>query len=431
MKKITLVLGGIRSGKSFFAETLAEKYDRKPVYVATMMSCSCDQETAARIACHQTRRSGQYETIEAPYELTGVLDRFQNRTVLVDCLTLNLSNRLTATEEYLDLEELIESDEEYLLELQEIIVKNNLNVIFVSNEVGHAPVEMNTLGRFFQDLQGRWNRTVAAYADEVYMVEAGIPRLLKKEKRFPFRVSCPSYVLPTGYVENVTYALGKVDDVQLLAFDWLPEDPLFKEETLSTLRYLAADGGLTYSLHMPVNPKVFVDFEGRLQSTLKIIEKTESLNISAFTFHYDLPEGKEWKDLKKAEIKQVDDCYIRFFKAVKAVYPQLEIALENTASPLSALDKVVNQCGLSYAVDLGHLHVQGWGLAEVESRLQKASVVHLHGIEETDGKMSDHRQVTFNPEVFKLLETFTGILTIENYHKFLFENSLKELTAYF
>lgn len=429
MKKITLILGGIRSGKSHFAEQRAVFYSEKPVYIATAIAF--DKEMEARIARHRERRGSGFELVEEPYDLTKPLAQLKERTVLVDCLTLNLSNRLLKKEEDLDLEQLIETDEAYLRAIHHIIVKNDLNVIFVSNEVGCALVEVNKLGRYFQDLQGRWNRMMAGYADEVYMVQAGIPTLIKKNKIFPFKLSAPSYLLPTGYIENVTYLMDKVDDIQLLAFDTVKDDPLLKEKTLSTLDYLAKESNITYSVHMPVKPKLFLDFERRLEVALYIIERLTKLKVSSYTFHYDLPDGAVWKDLEKDEIRKVDDVYIQFFKAIKERFPGISISLENTETPLSALDRVVLGSGISFCIDIGHLLVQGWDLSEIETRLNQAAVVHLHGWEEKEGKKQDHRPIVYYRKIFKLLESFQGILTVENYHKMLFDQSLGVLREYF
>jgi adenosylcobinamide kinase/adenosylcobinamide-phosphate guanylyltransferase len=465
MKKIILILGGIRSGKSYFAEQKAEFYSEKPVYIAT--SIPFDNEMKLRVAQHKKRRGNRYELIEASYDLTGPLGRLKDRTVLVDCLTLNLSNRLMATEEYMDLEELIETDEDYLKDLYKIIKKNNLKVIFVSNEVGAAPIEANELGRYFQDLQGRWNRIMAGYADEVYVVQAGIPTLIKKgvappahsrsagrrsfggftskvcrnnkvsqdiskkEQVFPFKISAPSYLLPSGYIENVTYLMDKVDDIQLLIFDALKEDPLLKEESLTTLEYLAKDSGITYSVHMPVKPELTAGFKERLEASNFIIETLNRLNISSYTFHYDLPDGVKWGKAAKDEIQSIEAAYIKFFRALKEKFPGVDLSLENTETPLSALDRVISECGISYCIDIGHLLVQGRDLTEIEPRLQRASVVHFHGWEEKNGKKQDHRPIVYNRKIFKQLESFPGILTIENYHKLLYEKSLELLREYF
>jgi adenosylcobinamide kinase/adenosylcobinamide-phosphate guanylyltransferase len=465
MKKIILILGGIRSGKSYFAEQKAEFYSEKPVYIAT--SIPFDSEMKLRVAQHKKRRGNRFQLIEAPYDLTGPLGRLKDRTVLVDCLTLNLSNRLMATEEYMDMEELIETDEDYLKDLYKIIEKNNLKVIFVSNEVGAAPIEANQLGRYFQDLQGRWNRIMAGYADEVYVVQAGIPTpikkgggtpdlftvsqmpyfrgftskvcrnnnvspgISKKERYFPFKISAPSYLLPTGYIENVTYLMDQVDDIQLLLFDAHEEDPLLKEESLNTLEYLAKDSGITYSVHMPVKPGLTAEFQQRLESAYFIIEKLNRLNISSYTFHFDLPDEVKWEKVTKDEVQPIEAAYIKFFKALKEKFPGIDISLENTGTPLSALDRIISESGISYCIDIGHLLVQGRDLAEIEPRLQRASVIHLHGWEKIKGKKQDHRPILYDRKIFTQLESFTGILTIENYHKSLYEKSLELLTEYF
>lgn len=429
MKKITLVLGGIRSGKSFFAEQKAEFYSENPVYIAT--GIAFDKEMGERIAIHRKRRGNKYRLIEEPHDLTNVLSNLFNETVLVDCLTLNLSNRLLSREENVTLEELIEEDEAYLEDIVKCIGNNNLNVIFVGNEVGFAPVAVNKLGRYFQDLQGRWNCFLARHADEVYTLQAGISTLLKKEKIFPFKVGAPSYLLPTGYIENVTYLVDKVDDIQLLVFDSLPDDPLFKKGTLKTLQYLVKEQGVTFSVHMPVKPKLFDGFEKRLESARYIIETLGPLNVCSYTFHYDLPDGAKWEDLEEKEIHRIDGFYMKFFSALKEKFPSVDISLENTETPLSALDRVVSRCGISYCIDIGHLLFQEWDLSEIEPRLEKASVVHLHGCEEVEGKYTDHRSVNYDRRIFKLLESFRGILTVENYHAHLFDKSIKVLNDYF
>lgn len=429
MKKITLIMGGIRSGKSYFAEQKAEFYSGKPVYIASAVPF--DNEMKIRVAQHQKRRGNRFELIEAPYDLTGSLGRLKDRTVLVDCLTINLSNRLMATEEYMDLEELIETDEEYLEDIYKIINKNNLNVIFVSNEVGSSPIEANQLGRYFQDLQGRWNRIMAGYANEVYMVQAGIPTLIKKENVFPFKISAPSYLLPSGYIENVTYLMDKVDDVQLLVFDSLKEDPLLKKDSLKILEYLANDSGMTYSVHMPVKPNLTEGLEQRLQDAFFIVDSLNRLNISTYTFHYDLPDEVEWEKLTADEIHSIEDVYITFFKSLREKFPDVDFSLENTGTPLSALDKIITGCGISYCIDIGHLMVQERDLAEIAPRLPQTSAIHLHGWDENNRKRRDHRPVIYDREIFKLLESFSGILTVENYHKLLYEKSMKVLREYF
>lgn len=429
MRKITLVLGGIRSGKSYFAEQKALFYSDKPIYIATAIPF--DHETRERIAIHRKRRRKQFKLIEEPYDINKILSNLADETVVVDCLTLNLSNRILSKGGKLDLGELIKDDEKYLAQINQLIIKNRLNIIFVSNEVGFAPIENNKLGRYFQDLQGRWNMLVASYADEVYIIQAGIPNQIKKVPVFPFKISAPSYLLPGGYIENITYLMDKVDDIQLLLFDMTEDDPLFQEELLTTLSYLQKEARIAFSVHMPVKPKVFNSFSKRLDLTISTIERLSMFLIGSYTFHYDLPDGYVWEKIKEQDKKHINNTYITFFNRIKTKFPGIDISLENTDTPLSALDSVISDCDISYCIDIGHLLKQKRALNEIEPRLAKTSVIHLHGIEKINGKIVDHRAFTYDRTILQFLEKFKGILTIENYHKVTFNHSLKLLREYF
>lgn len=429
MKKITLVLGGVRSGKSVFAEKRALLYHELPVYVAT--ATAEDEEMEARIAWHRQRRGDRFHLIEEPLDLNRALADLNDQTVVVDCLTLNLSNRLLKHEENRSLDELIHLDEQYLDALLERVEAQHLHIIFVSNEVGLAPVSTNRLGRFFQDLQGRWNRKLAEAADEVYFMQAGIPRVIKKEPVMPFRLGAPSYVLPTGYIENVSYLLGQVQDIELLLFSIQEDDPLFHPETITTLKYLQQDADITYTVHMPIEPSLFTG-ERRLEDlAVHIIEALTPLEVFTFIFHYDLPEAIRWADMSDGDKERVDKTYIKFFRHLLKKFPGLPVALENTATPLSALDTVVNTCGIFYCIDAGHLVKQRFPMHEMKPRLMQTPVMHLHGVEFSEEKNLDHRALQFDSVLFKYLEIFNGILTVEVFHPRLLEDSLALLRDYF
>ena len=164
-----LVLGGARSGKSVFAEQLAAACGPPRVYVAT--ATASDPEMAERIIHHRARRANDWLTLEASVELaSGILAGPQVTTVLVEDLTLLLSNHMqrdTATAEAKTIKEV-----EALFTLQ-------ANVILVSNEVGMGLVPMDPLGRRFRDALGRVNQAAAAACAEVYLVVAGLPLKLK------------------------------------------------------------------------------------------------------------------------------------------------------------------------------------------------------------------------------------------------------------
>jgi adenosylcobinamide kinase/adenosylcobinamide-phosphate guanylyltransferase len=167
----TLVLGGARSGKSAFAETLAHAPDR--VYVAT--ATAGDDEMRERIAHHRARRGEGWRTIEEPLELVAALAREAGagRAVLVDCLTLWLSNLMHAERDV----------EAQTRELVACLREARGAVVLVSNEVGLGLVPDAPLGRRFRDAQGRLNQAVAGVADDVVFIAAGLPLWLKRSQR--------------------------------------------------------------------------------------------------------------------------------------------------------------------------------------------------------------------------------------------------------
>lgn len=169
LPRATLVLGGQRSGKSAYAEHLLESQPGGLVYLATAEAH--DGEMAERIAAHRARRGTRWSTVEAPLELAPALAQAAGpeRTVLVDCLTLWLSNLLGAERD---------PDGE-AARLVEAIGRLPGPAVFVSNEVGQGIVPDNALARAFVDHAGRLHQAVAAAADRVVLVAAGLPQTLK------------------------------------------------------------------------------------------------------------------------------------------------------------------------------------------------------------------------------------------------------------
>jgi adenosylcobinamide kinase/adenosylcobinamide-phosphate guanylyltransferase len=166
---ITLVLGGARSGKSRYAETLVEGQPGACVYLATAEAG--DREMAERIRRHRARRGGRWRTLEEPLDLAGALRGAAGPegAVLVDCLTLWLSNLLGADR---DIEAGIDGLVATLPELAG-------PVVFVSNEVGLGIVPESALARAFIDHAGRLHQAVGAAAQSVLFMAAGLPLALK------------------------------------------------------------------------------------------------------------------------------------------------------------------------------------------------------------------------------------------------------------
>jgi adenosylcobinamide kinase/adenosylcobinamide-phosphate guanylyltransferase len=166
---ITLILGGARSGKSRYAEKLIEGEPPPWIYLATAEVR--DGEMAERIAAHRARRHRSWQTIEAPHDLAAALAALPPRSpVLVDCLTLWLSNRLLADS---DIGREIEK-------LERALLGHDGAVVVVSNDVGSGVVPDNALARRFRDLQGTLNQRIAARASRVVLMVAGLPLAVKE-----------------------------------------------------------------------------------------------------------------------------------------------------------------------------------------------------------------------------------------------------------
>jgi len=166
---LTLVLGGARSGKSRYAEGLVESQDGSCIYLAT--ATAGDVEMEDRIARHRVRRGERWETVEVPLELAGALQTHASggQAVMVDCLTLWLSNLMFAEKD----------PERACEELVQVLPGLSGPVVFVSNEVGLGIVPGDSLSRAFRDHAGLLHQALADVCDSVVFMVAGLPHHLK------------------------------------------------------------------------------------------------------------------------------------------------------------------------------------------------------------------------------------------------------------
>lgn len=177
-----MVTGGARSGKSSFAERYAASLGASGVYIATAQPF--DEEMAERLALHRSRRDESgfpWTTVEEPLRLAEWLGEQApacgDRVVLIDCLTLWLSNWVLRCEPEADMERLVG---ERVDELAGTVRRYEGTVLLVTNEVGSGIVPEYKLGRVYRDLAGRMNQRIAEACDEVFLVTSGIPVELKR-----------------------------------------------------------------------------------------------------------------------------------------------------------------------------------------------------------------------------------------------------------
>lgn len=172
---VELILGGARSGKSQYAEQRATASGRECIYIATAEPG--DAEMAARIQHHRDRRGGFIETIEEPLQLARVISEKMStsRCLLIDCLTLWLTNLL-----------LLDDEQRFVQEnaaLFDVLKNARGHILFVSNEVGQGVVPADALSRRFVDESGRLHQQLAAVCERVVFVAAGLPQVLKDEQK--------------------------------------------------------------------------------------------------------------------------------------------------------------------------------------------------------------------------------------------------------
>jgi adenosylcobinamide kinase / adenosylcobinamide-phosphate guanylyltransferase len=187
MGRLMLILGGARSGKSSISERMAREWGGRVTFVATAEAH--DDEMRQRIKNHQAARPADWHTVEEPLDLAGAVRKaaMESDTVLVDCLTLWLSNRLCRLDPPASDAEWGPVPEQLTPELEETAAAlldaartGDATILVVSNEVGLGLVPPNPMGRVYRDLLGYMNRRLAAEADQVLLMVAGLPLDVKR-----------------------------------------------------------------------------------------------------------------------------------------------------------------------------------------------------------------------------------------------------------
>jgi adenosyl cobinamide kinase/adenosyl cobinamide phosphate guanylyltransferase len=172
-KQLVLILGGARSGKSRYAQELAPQLGARVAYLATAEAR--DDEMQTRIANHRAERPVDWQTLEAARAVGATLARTQADVVILDCLTLLVTNVMLAAEEA---DQPARVNDE-VVKLLAAYRAGNFSLVIVSNEVGMGIVPDNALARAYRDLLGAVNQHIARVADSVVLMVAGLPMRVK------------------------------------------------------------------------------------------------------------------------------------------------------------------------------------------------------------------------------------------------------------
>ena len=178
-KRLIFLLGGARSGKSYYAETWVKEHGDKVLYVATAEAF--DEDMKARVTKHQDDRPDHWQTLEAPRNTSQQIANFPigYDTLLLDCITFLTANILLTLSESATQNEANDAVLEQVDALLDVYEQSDATWLIVSNEVGMGVVPPTQLGRYFRDMLGRANQRISGRADEVLLLVAGLPWKLK------------------------------------------------------------------------------------------------------------------------------------------------------------------------------------------------------------------------------------------------------------
>jgi len=180
MSKITLILGGARSGKSSYAQRLAEETGKSVTFIATAEAL--DEEMSARIQKHRAERPSNWETLEVPFGVASHMQRIKSNIVILDCITLLISNLLMqfVKDDLVDEAQFKLAVQKEIEELVIAIGAQEKDWIIISNELGLGLVPPYQMGRVYRDWLGWANQRLAREADKVIFMVAGIPMVVKE-----------------------------------------------------------------------------------------------------------------------------------------------------------------------------------------------------------------------------------------------------------
>jgi sugar phosphate isomerase/epimerase len=242
-------------------------------------------------------------------------------------------------------------------------------------------------------------------------------------KALPFRLGTTSYIIPDDILPNVRYLAGWLRDVELVLFE-VDDGPsnLPSAEVVAELAHLAAEHDLSYTVHLPLDLRLGEDGDAQhvsLRKAQRVIEATRALNPWAYVVHLDGravresgpgPARARWQDQSLRALEMA---------AGWAGDPAL-LAVENLEGyPLDFLDPIFARAAVSRCVDVGHLWRDGYdALSYLDERLDRARVVHLHGVAGRDHQSLHHTPLAQRDAVLRRLQaSFRGVATLEIFNQ--------------
>lgn len=251
---------------------------------------------------------------------------------------------------------------------------------------------------------------------------------------FPFRIGTTSYIIPDEIIPNVRFLAQQVDDIELVLFE-VDDGPnnLPDPSAIHELRRLAEENDLTYTVHLPLDLRL-ADKEGKQHQSLtkarKVIECTLGLNPWAYVLHLDGQEELENSDAHKKELW--NDQAVKALDIVsKWAGDEALLSVENLEHyPTHFWDAVLDRSKASRCIDIGHLWLGHQDpVAYLEKHIQRARVLHIHGI-----KGRDHKSLANVPRdelkrVFDCIiaEKYSGVITVEVFEKDEFLTSMRTI----
>lgn len=226
-------------------------------------------------------------------------------------------------------------------------------------------------------------------------------------KKYPFRLGTSSYIIPDDILPNVRYLAGKVQDIELVLFESDEFSNLPTPEVISELVALAAEHGLTYSVHLPLDVYLGNDDRRERERSVgkchRIIELTKALPKSAFVMHFEAGKGVDINSFSDEErVRFADNLADSATMLLDGCgEPASMFCAENLNYPFEIVWPVVEQFGFSVTLDVGHLEYYGFPTADyLERYLSRAKVLHMHGTKE--GR--DHNSLAYmNPKALDLV----------------------------